>query len=51
MLGLVAALEPIVEQISRAHRQIRGALAAHPDGAIFRRFFRDPKTRDLRRRP
>jgi transposase len=42
--GLVAALGPIVEEIARLSAQIRSALAAHPDAAIFRPLFRDPKT-------
>ena len=32
VLGLVAALRPIVEQISQLTSQIRGAIARHPDG-------------------
>jgi transposase len=44
VLGLVAALEPIVAQISVLTSQIRGALRAHPDGTIFAPLFRDPKT-------
>jgi transposase len=42
--GLVAALRPIVEQISQLTSQIAGATRAHPDGAIFLAFFRDPKS-------
>jgi transposase len=42
--GLVAALGPIVEEIAVLSAQIRSALAAHPDAAIFRPLFRDPKT-------
>jgi transposase len=44
VLGLVAALRPIVEQIKLLTSQIRGALDAHPDGKIFRSLFRDPKS-------
>lgn len=44
VLGLVAALKPIVEQIKLLTSQIRGALDSHPDGPIFRSLFRDPKS-------
>jgi len=44
VLGLLAALGPIVEEIAELTAQIRDALAAHPDAAIFRALFRDPKT-------
>lgn len=44
VLGLVAALEPIVAEIADLTSQIRGALAAHPDARIFAPLFRDPKT-------
>lgn len=44
VLGLVGALEPIVAEIAALDAQIRSALAAHPDAAIFRPLFRDPKT-------
>lgn len=44
VLGLLAALEPIVTEISELTSQIRGALAAHPDAEIFAPLFRDPKT-------
>jgi transposase len=44
VIGLIAALRPIVEQISQLTRQIAGATRAHPDGAIFLAFFRDPKS-------
>ncbi len=44
VLGLVAALKPIVEQIKLLTSQIRGALDAHPDGQIFRSLFRDPNS-------
>jgi transposase len=44
VLGLIAALKPIVAEIREPTSQIRGALAAHPDAEIFRSLFRDPKT-------
>jgi transposase len=44
VIGLVAALHPIVEQIRQLTSQIAGATRAHPDGAIFLAFFRDPKS-------
>lgn len=44
VLGLVAALKPIVEQIKLLTSQIRGAIDTHPDGQIFRSLFRDPKS-------
>ena len=44
VLGLVAALRPIVAEVAELTSQIRGALAAHPDGAIFAPLFRDAKT-------
>jgi transposase len=44
VLGLVAALRPIVAEIAELTSQIRGALAAHPDGAIFAPLSRDAKT-------
>ena len=44
VLGLVAALRPIVEQISQLTSQIAGAIKAHPDGQIVLTFFRDPKS-------
>lgn len=44
VIGLVAALRPIVEQISQLTSQIAGATRAHPDGAIFLALFRDPKS-------
>jgi len=44
VLGLVAALAPIVEQIRQLTSQIRGALHKHPDGPIFTSFFKDPKS-------
>jgi transposase len=42
--GLVAALAPIVGQISLLTSQIAGAVRAHPDGPIFLSLFRDPKS-------
>jgi transposase len=44
VLGLVGALGPIVAEISELTSQIRGALAAHPDAAVFAPLFRDRKT-------
>jgi transposase len=44
VIGLTAALGPIVEQISQLTSQIAGATRAHPDGAIFLAFFRDRKS-------
>lgn len=44
VLGLVAALEPIVAQIRELTSQIRGALREHPDATIFAPLFRDRKT-------
>jgi transposase len=44
VLGLIAALRPIVEQIRQLTSQIHGALRAHPDAAIFLPLFRDKKT-------
>lgn len=44
VLGLVAALGPIVAQIAELTSQIRERLAAHPDAEIFRPLFRDPRT-------
>jgi transposase len=44
VLGLVAALRPIVCQISQLTSQIRGAIHTHPDGPIFLSLFRDPKS-------
>lgn len=44
VLGLVAALGPIVEQIGLLSSQIAGAVRAHPDGEVFLSLFRDPKT-------
>ena len=44
VLGLIAALRPIVEQIRQLTSQIHGAVRQHPDGAIFLPLFRDEKT-------
>jgi transposase len=44
VLALVAALQPLVAQIRLLTSEIRGLLDAHPDGAIFRSLFRDPKS-------
>jgi transposase len=44
VLGLVAALEPIVVEIAELSAQVRAALAGHPDAAIFAPLFRSPKT-------
>ena len=43
VLGLVAALSPIVAEIAKLSAKIRSALAGHPDAAIFAPLFRDPK--------
>jgi transposase len=44
VLALAAALRPLVEQIRLLTSEIRGLLTDHPDGAIFRSLFRDPKS-------
>ncbi len=44
VLGLVAALEPIVGQIRELTSQIAGAVRDHPDGPIFMSVFKDPKS-------
>lgn len=44
VIGLVAALGPIVAQISQLNSEIAGALERHPDGQIFRSLFRDAKS-------
>jgi transposase len=44
VLGLVAALRPIVAQIAELSSQIAGAVRAHPDGQIFLPLFKDPKS-------
>jgi transposase len=44
VLGLVAALRPIVEQIAELTSQIADAVRAHPDGQVFLPLFKDPKS-------
>ena len=44
VLGLVAALRPIVGQIARLSSQIAGAIRTHADGQIFLPLFKDPKS-------
>jgi transposase len=44
VLGLVAALRPLVAQIRELTSAIAGALREHPDAEIFAPLFRDPKT-------
>lgn len=44
VLGLIAALEPVVAEIAALDGEIRERLAAHPDVEIFRPLFRDRKT-------
>lgn len=44
VLGLVAALDPIVAQIAQLTSEIRASLHDHRDGPIFSSLFRDPKT-------
>jgi transposase len=44
VLGLIAALRPIVCQIRQLTSQIHGAVRAHPDGQLFLPLFRDRKT-------
>lgn len=44
VLGLVAALGPIVTQIAELSSQIAGAVRAHPDGQVFLPLFKDPKS-------
>jgi transposase len=44
VLGLVAALRPIVSQIRELTSQIAGAVRAHPDGQVFLPLFKDPKS-------
>ena len=44
VLALVAALKPLVEQTRLLTSEIRGLLADHPDGEIFRSLFRDTKS-------
>jgi transposase len=42
VVRLVQTLQTMVGQITELEREIAQALAAHPDGAIFRAFFRSP---------
>jgi transposase len=44
VLGLVAALRPIVAQIRELTSQIAGAVRSHPDGKVFLPLFKDPKS-------
>ncbi len=44
VLGLVAALRPIVAQIRELTSRIAGAIRAHPDGQVFLPLFKDPKS-------
>lgn len=44
VLGLVAALRPILEQIAELSAQISGAVRAHPDSQVFLPLFKDPKS-------
>ena len=44
VLGLVAALKPIVAQIAELTSQIGGAVRAHPDSKVFLPLFKDPKS-------
>jgi transposase len=44
VLGLIAALRPIVDQIRQLTSQIHGAVRAHPDGQIFLPLLRHRKT-------
>jgi transposase len=44
VLGLVAALRPIVAQIAELSSQISGAVRSHPDGRVFLPLFKDPKS-------
>lgn len=44
VLGLVAALKPIVAQIAELTSQIAAAVRAHPDGQVFLPLFKDPKS-------
>jgi hypothetical protein len=44
VLGLVAALEPLVAKISQLTREIRAALDQHPDATTFRSLFKDPNS-------
>jgi len=42
VVGLTHTLQMMVEQIAELESEIARALGAHPDGAIFRAFFRSP---------
>ena len=44
VLGLVAAIKPLVDQIKQLDQQIAVAVREHPDGAIFLSLFRDPRS-------
>lgn len=44
VIGLVAALRPIVTQIAELTAQIAGAVRAHPDAQVFLPLFKDPKS-------
>jgi transposase len=44
VLTLVAALEPLVEQIRLLGSQIAHAVRSHPDGGVFLSLFRDPRS-------
>jgi transposase len=42
--ALVAAINPLVEQIKHLDHQIAAAVRAHPDGEIFTSLFKDPNS-------
>jgi transposase len=44
VLGLVATLKALVEQISLSEERIAQAVRAHPDGEVFLSLFRSPKS-------
>jgi transposase len=44
VLGLVAAIKPLVDQIKQLDQQIAVAVREHPDGVIFLSLFRDPRS-------
>ena|SRR5918993_451372 len=44
VMGLVATLEVLVEQIKGLEERIAKAVRAHPDGEVFLSLFRDPKS-------
>jgi transposase len=44
VMGLVATLKALVEQIRRLEERIAKAVRAHPDGEVFLSLFRDPKS-------